>query len=242
MNTLITLDKVDVTLQERQILSQISLTLERGKLITLIGPNGAGKSTLVKLVLGLIQPSTGSVIRAPNLVVGYVPQTLNIDVTLPMTVERFLHLVPTKHRSNIDATLASLGSVHLKQHSMHHLSGGELQRVLLTRALLAQPDLLVLDEPVQGVDINGQVQLYELIQTLAETLNCTVLMVSHDLHLVMARTDHVICLNHHICCQGKPQSVSAHPEFARLFGESEQYQLAVYKHDHLCDPKDKSNV
>ena len=142
-----------------------------------------------------------------------------------MTVARFLGLVPKEYRAKIDATLERVGGTHLKQHSMHYLSGGELQRVLLTRALLTQPDVLVLDEPVQGVDIYGQVQLYELIQTLAAELNCAILMVSHDLHLVMARTDHVICLNKHICCQGKPQNISEHPEFARLFGKESNISL-----------------
>lgn len=231
MTELITLEKVDVTQQEQQILSQVSFSVHPRKITTVIGPNGAGKSTLIKVVLGLLHPTSGRVIRQPNLAVGYVPQKLNLNETLPLQVSRFLELVPNT-KTLIQQMLKRTHADHLYHQNMHALSGGELQRVLLARALLNKPDLLVLDEPAQGVDIHGQAQLYALIHTLTEEMQCAVLMVSHDLHLVMARTDQVICLNRHICCQGKPHNVAEHPEFARLFGQSERHQLAVYTHHH----------
>lgn len=241
MSVLVELNKIDVTYQQKQVLSQISLTLCRGELTTIIGPNGAGKSTLIKIVLGLIQPSRGHVLRAKNITMGYVPQKLNLNNALPITVARFLKLNCSSN-DIINETLAQLNITHLKAQAMHLLSGGEMQRVLLARALLNQPNLLVLDEPVQGVDVHGQVQLYELIQNLAEETGCTILLVSHDLHLVMARTDHVICLNKHICCHGKPQSVAMHPEFARLFGQREQQQLAVYTHHHTSHSENQPHA
>ncbi|MGL5288503.1 MAG: ATP-binding cassette domain-containing protein, partial [Aeromonas sp.] len=166
--------------------------------------------------------------------VGYVPQRLYLDPTLPLTVRRFLQLGKNS-RLSIEDALARVGAGGLLENRMQKLSGGEMQRVLLARALLVKPELLVLDEPVQGVDINGQIELYALISQLAGEFNCAVLMVSHDLHLVMASTHEVICLNRHVCCHGEPQSVARHPEFARLFGRPEQEVLAVYTHHHHCD-------
>ncbi|WP_292971070.1 zinc ABC transporter ATP-binding protein ZnuC [Pantoea sp. UBA4549] len=232
MSSLVTLDNISVTFAQRTVLAGISLTLQPGKILTLLGPNGAGKSTLVRTVLGLLTPDRGSVQRAPALRIGYVPQKLHIDPTLPVTVERFMRLTRGSKRADILPALKRVQAGHLLQAPLQKLSGGETQRVLLARALLNQPQLLVLDEPTQGVDVNGQVALYDLIDQLRRELNCGVLMVSHDLHLVMAKTDEVLCLNHHICCSGTPEAVSQHPEFIAMFGPRGAQQLAIYRHQH----------
>lgn len=186
----------------------MSLELKPGKILTLLGPNGAGKSTLVRVVLGLVTPDEGVIKRNGKLRIGYVPQKLYLDTTLPLTVNRFLRLRPGTHKEDILPALKRVQAGHLINAPMQKLSGGETQRVLLARALLNRPQLLVLDEPTQGVDVNGQVALYDLIDQLRRELDCGVLMVSHDLHLVMAKTDEVLCLNHHICCSGTPEVVS----------------------------------
>ncbi len=232
MSSLVTLDDITVTFAQRRVLAGISLTLQPGKILTLLGPNGAGKSTLVRTVLGLLTPDRGRVQRAPGLRIGYVPQKLHIDPTLPVTVERFMRLTGGSRRADILPALKRVQAGHLLQAPLQKLSGGETQRVLLARALLNQPQLLVLDEPTQGVDVNGQVALYDLIDQLRRELNCGVLMVSHDLHLVMAKTDEVLCLNHHICCSGTPEAVSQHPEFIAMFGPRGAQQLAIYRHQH----------
>lgn len=232
MSLLINLEDVSVKLGEQTILSQITMSLYPGRMLTLVGPNGAGKSTLVKVVLGLILPTTGSVTRRDNLQVGYIPQKIVIDPTLPLTVLRFLLLDKGGRLQKIERALARVGASGLVHASMHTLSGGEIQRVLLARALLNTPQLLVLDEPAQGVDMNGQLMFYDLIGQLRDELNCSVLMVSHDLHLVMAKTDEVICLNKHICCSGPPEAVSKHSAFTALFGTYGTNLLAIYRHHH----------
>jgi len=217
------------------ILNGVDLSVSRGEIVTLIGPNGAGKSTLVRTLLGLEPPSGGTVRRAARLTVGYQAQKLTIDPTLPLTVRRFLTLT---RRAGDDKLTEMLGHVQLPAEldkSIHVLSGGELQRLQLARALLRDPDLLVLDEPTQNVDITGAVELYRLIQRTRDAFNCAVLMVSHDLNVVMASTTRVYCLNNHICCSGRPAEVSRHPEFLRLFGQSAADMLAVYTHDHDHD-------
>ncbi|MBL0626664.1 zinc ABC transporter ATP-binding protein ZnuC [Aeromonas jandaei] len=234
MTQLVELKEVCLSFDGRSVLDKVSFTLNKGKITTLVGPNGAGKSTLSKLVLGLLTPDSGQIIRSRDLRVGYVPQRLYLDPTLPLTVRRFLQL-GKRGRISIEEALTRVGAEGLLDNRMQKLSGGEMQRVLLARALLVKPELLVLDEPVQGVDINGQIELYALIGQLAAEFNCAVLMVSHDLHLVMASTHEVICLNRHVCCHGEPESVARHPEFARLFGRPEQEVLAVYTHHHHCD-------
>ncbi len=241
MKQLIALESVTVRVDERILIDDVSLRLDAGKITTLIGPNGAGKSTLVKVILGLIVPQQGRVIRQQGVRIGYVPQRLQLDASLPMTVERFLRLAP-RRGYGVHEALRLVGAELLVQRAMQALSGGELQRILLARALLSEPELLVLDEPAQGVDVAGQVELYALIEQLAGVLGCGVLMVSHDLHLVMAGTHEVICLNQHICCHGEPESVARHPEFARLFGRPEREQLAVYTHHHHCDDQHHGEV
>ncbi len=202
--------------------------------MTIIGPNGSGKTTLIRLLLGLEQPDGGRIVRRAGLRIGYVPQKLAIDPILPITTSWFLAL--SAHAgSDIRKVAQEVGVLELLSQPLSSLSGGELQRVLIARALLSQPQLLVLDEPAQGVDVTGQAMLYALIARLKETHDLSVLMVSHDLHLVMSATDHVICLNHHICCSGHPHSVRGDPAFAALFGQHVADSLAVYTHHHDHD-------
>lgn len=228
---LVELNDVSLTLQQREILHQIGVRVCRGEILTIVGPNGAGKTSLLRVVLGLLTPQTGTVFMARGLRVGYMPQRLHLDATFPLSVRRFLSLGGAKDRPTTEAALAEVGATHVQEASMSTLSGGELQRVLLARALLRDPDLLVLDEPVQGVDVHGQVELYQLLTRIRDQYQCAILMVSHDLHLVMAATDRVICLNRHICCKGTPEVVSADPAYLELFGPLGVQNLAVYTHD-----------
>ena len=232
MKQLMALNNISIEINKQKILYDVSLSINLNQIITILGPNGAGKSTLVKVILGLISPTTGTIKRASDLTIGYVPQSINLNPTLPITVERFMHLNKQLHYTDIIKTLSLVKAEYLIDRSMHQLSGGELQRVLLAQALAKRPKLLILDEPTQGVDINGQVLLYDLIMDAKTEFNCGVVMVSHDLHLVMAKTDEVICLNHHICCSGTPASVSNDPEFISLFGQHGASQIALYKHHH----------
>lgn len=221
-----------VELGGREILRNVSLAVRRGEVITLIGPNGAGKSTLVRVLLGLLKPNSGTILRRPNIRVGYMPQQLTLDRDLPMTVWRFLKLSGVSARDRLSEVLEEVGAAYTANQAVQELSGGEFQRVLLARALLRRPDLLVLDEPVRSVDVTGQAELYDLIGKLRYSYGCGVFMVSHDLHLVMAATDEVICLNQHVCCAGTPESVSRHPEYFALFGPAIAQSLAVYTHAH----------
>jgi len=220
-----------VTLDGKSILKNANIDIHSGEVVTLIGPNGAGKSTLIKVILGLLKADSGEVTRRELLRIGYMPQKLFVDSSLPLTVKRFLSLAGKQSRS-IDDCLALTGTASLKNQYVQSLSGGELQRVLLARALFRDPQLLVLDEPVQGVDVSGQSALYKLIDDIKIQTGCGILMVSHDLHLVMAATDRVVCLNQHICCEGSPDNISSHPEFLQLFGESRDPSIAVYSHHH----------
>ena len=224
---LLELRDVHVAFQGRPVLSAVSLDLQIGQIVTLIGPNGAGKTTLVRVVLGLLKPDSGSRRVQKGLDIGYMPQKLHIEPGMPLTVARFLALAGAS-RARAEEALVYAGVPHLAGRPVRLLSGGEMQRVLLARALLRKPQLLVLDEPVQGVDITGQRELYQLIEDLSRKTGCGVLMISHDLHLVMAATDKVICLNRHICCHGHPAQVSEHPAYQSLFGDG----LAVYSHKH----------
>jgi zinc transport system ATP-binding protein len=228
---LVELKRLTVSFDDRPVVDHVDLSVRRGDIITIIGPNGAGKTTLIKAVLGIQPISDGSLNRAPGLTIGYVPQHLTLETTLPISVRRFMLLSGRPEQACLDA-LAQTGVEHLFNASVHHLSGGEKQRLLLARALARRPDLLVLDEPAQGVDINGQAALYDLIRSLRDELNCGVIMISHDLHLVMAATDKVICLNQHVCCSGYPADISHDPAFIETFGRPVAESLAVYHHHH----------
>ncbi|KXO09978.1 MULTISPECIES: zinc ABC transporter ATP-binding protein ZnuC [Marinobacter] len=230
-DALVRLHQLTVQFDDRPVVDRVEMTVRRGDIITIIGPNGAGKTTLIKAVLGIQKPSSGKVSLGNGLVIGYVPQHLSLEATLPLSVRRFM-LLSGRSDAECEAALERTGVGHLLDASVHHLSGGEKQRLLLARALARRPDLLVLDEPAQGVDINGQAALYDLIRQLRDELNCGVIMISHDLHLVMAATDKVICLNQHVCCSGYPADISHDPAFIETFGHQVAESLAVYHHNH----------
>ncbi|MBK1666891.1 zinc ABC transporter ATP-binding protein ZnuC [Rhodovibrio sodomensis] len=225
-------DDVGLRLDRTDVLRHVDLTLRAGEIVTLIGPNGAGKTSLLRVALGLTKPTSGTVRRKRGTTFGYVPQRFAVDPTLPLTVGRFLSLPRRRSRADVAAALDEVGVPEAVDRELATLSGGEVQRVMLARALLRRPDVLVLDEPLQGVDVSGQAALFDLIAQLRRAHGFAVLMVSHDLHLVMRQTDHVLCLNHHVCCRGAPESVSRHPDYQRLFGAEAARALAVYSHAH----------
>jgi zinc transport system ATP-binding protein len=216
----------------RTLLQEVDIEVRRGEIVTLIGPNGAGKTTLVRVLLGILLPDRGEVRRKADLRVGYVPQRLEVDRSIPLTVGRFVALGRRSSSAEIEAVLAEVGAVALLERQLNELSGGELQRVVLARALVRAPELLVLDEPVRGLDYAGEAELYTLIGRLRSERGLGVLLVSHDLHIVMAQSDRVICLNHHVCCSGVPHSVAQHPEYARLFGPQASRAIGLYQHHH----------
>lgn len=231
-NALIAARSISKNFAGRRVLENINLSIAPGRIVTLIGPNGAGKTTLIRIVLGLLQPDAGEIRRQASLRIGYMPQKIQLESTMPLSVFRFLQLAGKHDESLVEATLSLLRILHLKQRQLVGVSGGELQRVLLARALIRNPDLLVLDEPAQGVDLAGQAELYALISEISSSRGCGVLMISHDLHLVMSATDEVICLNQHICCHGKPEHVSNDPAYLELFGARASQNIAVYTHRH----------
>ena len=224
---------VEVRFGGRVVLAGVDLAVHAGDIVTLVGPNGAGKSTLVRVLLGLIAPDRGTV-RRQDVRIGYLPQRLAIDSTLPLTVRRFLALAGGRG-GDVDRASRETGAAHLLDSPVHDISGGEMRRVLLARTLLRDPRLLILDEPGQGIDVGGQAELYGLIRRIRDHRGCGVLMVSHDLHLVMAATDYVVCLNRHVCCAGRPEAVSRDPDYVALFGTRTADALAVYHHDHDHD-------
>lgn len=229
---LLTVENVNFAIRGNPILQAVNLQVRTGEIVALIGPNGAGKSTLVRVVLGLIRPDSGRIRLKPRLRIGYMPQRLAIDDTLPLTVQRFITLGAPAPRERVRAVLVEVGAAHVLDSPVQAISGGEFQRMLLARALLREPDLLVLDEPIQGVDLTGQYELYDLINNLRRQRGCGILMVSHELHLVMATTDHVLCLNRHVCCSGHPDHVARDPAYLELFGLDGARRLAIYHHHH----------
>jgi len=230
-NTLVELNKVGFKQNNKWLVEGVSLKVDKGKIVTLIGPNGSGKSTTAKIALGIYKNIEGSVKKFTNKV-GYVPQKISIDWTLPLRVYDFMLLTEEIKDQAIDEALALTGVTHLKNKNLGNLSGGEFQRVLIARAISKKPELLVLDEPVQGVDYTGEIALYELIKKISDTLNCGILLISHDLHTVMTATDHVVCLNGHVCCSGSPMDVAKNNEYKTLFGEQASQILSVYEHKH----------
>ena len=230
-NILVKLNEVGIRQNDKWLVKGVSLKVEKGKIVTLIGPNGSGKSTTAKIALGIYKKIEGQVEKYTNKV-GYVPQKISIDWTLPLRVNDFMLLTENLKDDAINEALSLTGVIHLKNKNLGNLSGGEFQRVLLARAISKKPDLLVLDEPVQGVDFTGEIALYELIKKISDTLNCGILLISHDLHTVMSATDHVVCLNGHVCCSGTPSDVARNNEYKALFGEQASQTLSIYEHKH----------
>ncbi|WP_372604808.1 metal ABC transporter ATP-binding protein [Actibacterium sp.] len=236
--SLISTENLTVRFGGATALSAVNMAIEPGEIVTVVGPNGSGKSTLMRALIGAIPASSGRVVRKPGLVVGYMPQRLALDGRMPMTVRRFLSLPHRRSPAEAQAALARVGVPDLGGQQMQTLSGGQFQRVLLARALLMKPDLLIMDEPTQGLDQPGTAAFYKLIEDLRAETGCAVLMVSHDLHVVMSASDRVLCLNGHVCCQGTPHVVSNAPEYRALFGLGTGGALALYQHDHDHDHED----
>lgn len=229
---LVEITKLVVRLGGHIVLHDVDFAIEPGEIVTIVGPNGSGKSTLLRVIIGALAPTSGDVRRREGLRIGYVPQRLHIDPTLPMTVNRFLNLPRKTSQAQVSEALKQAGVPELVDRQMTRLSGGQFQRVLLARALLERPDLLILDEATQGLDQPGAADFYRQIEDVRQRLGCAVLMVSHDLHVVMSASDRVICLNGHICCAGKPEHVASAPEYRALFGEGTKGTLALYRHHH----------
>ena len=230
-NILVKLDNVGISINDKWLVKGVSLQVEKNKIVTLIGPNGSGKSTTAKIALGIYKKIQGKVEKYTDKV-GYVPQKISIDWTLPLRVKDFMTLTESLDNETITEALSLTGVIHLKEKNLSDLSGGEFQRVLLARAISKKPELLVLDEPVQGVDFTGEIALYELIKKICDELNCGILLISHDLHTVMTATDHVVCLNGHVCCSGSPMDVAKNNEYKALFGEQASQILSRYEHRH----------
>jgi len=217
------------------VLRDVNFSLSQGEIVTIVGPNGSGKSSLLRALIGALKPASGTVIRKPGLKIGYVPQKLQIDGTLPLTVRRFLSLPVRQTQTVTTAALTQAGVPELAQRQMTDLSGGQFQRVLLARALLGSPDVLILDEATQGLDQPGAAAFYRQIEEVRQRTGVAILMVSHDLHVVMAASDRVLCLNGHVCCEGTPEVVADAPEYRALFGSGTQGALALYRHHHTHD-------
>ena len=230
-NILVKLNEAGFSLNNKWLVKGVSLQVEKGKIVTLIGPNGSGKSTTAKIALGIYKKIDGSVEKYTNKV-GYVPQKILIEWTLPLRVRDFMVLTENLKDEDINEALSLTGVIQLKNKNLGDLSGGEFQRVLIARAISKKPDLLVLDEPVQGVDFTGEIALYKLIKKITDELNCGILLISHDLHTVMSATDHVVCLNGHVCCSGSPIDVAKNNEYKALFGEQASQILSRYEHRH----------
>ena len=252
---LISLENISLSFGKRKILDNVSFKINHGQILGMLGPNGVGKSTIFNLITGLIKPDYGKIkfegidvvnypiyLRTTKFKIGYVPQKISIDWTLPLRVKDFMVLTENIKDDQINEALSLTGVMHLKNKNLGNLSGGEFQRVLLARAISKKPELLVLDEPVQGVDYTGEIALYALIKKISDTLNCGILLISHDLHTVMTATDHVVCLNGHVCCSGSPIDVAKNSEYKTLFGEQASQILSVYEHKHDHEHSDEGNI
>tara|TARA_Y100000996_G_scaffold13841_1_gene10757 strand:+ start:65 stop:814 length:750 start_codon:yes stop_codon:yes gene_type:complete len=230
-NILVKLKDAGIRQNDKWLVQGVSLEVEKGKIVTLIGPNGSGKSTTAKIALGIYKKIEGKVEKFTDKI-GYVPQKISVDWTLPLRVHDFMVLTENLKDEEINKALTLTGVLNLKNKNLGNLSGGEFQRVLLARAISKKPELLVLDEPVQGVDFTGEIALYKLIKEISDKLNCGILLISHDLHTVMSATDHVVCLNGHVCCSGSPIDVAKNNEYKALFGEQASQILSRYEHKH----------
>lgn len=230
--SLISTQNLTLVLDGQTVLENVNIAIEKGEIVTIVGPNGSGKSSLLRALIGALKPASGSVTRADGLRIGYVPQKLQIDATLPLTVQGFLNLPHRHPRTVVNDALHKAGVGDLAKRQMADLSGGQFQRVLLARALLNAPDILILDEATQGLDQPGAAAFYRQIEEVRREMGCAVLMVSHDLHVVMAASDRVLCLNGHVCCEGTPEIVADAPEYRALFGTGTQGALALYRHEH----------
>ncbi len=230
--SLVRIEGLALRLAGRTVLKGVDLTIDPAEIVTIVGPNGSGKSSLLRAIIGALPPAAGRVTLQPGLRIGYMPQKLSIDPTLPLTVGRFLNLPTKVSRAEAQAALAEAGAGDLMRRQMVDLSGGQFQRVLLARAVLNRPHLLILDEATQGLDQPGSADFYRQIEKLRRDLGCAVLMVSHELHVVMAASDRVVCLNGHICCEGAPEQVASAPEYRALFGTGTGGALALYRHEH----------
>ena len=230
-NILVKLDKASAEKNKKVLVKNISLEVKQGEIVTLIGPNGSGKTTTAKMALGINKNFEGSVQRYTDKI-GYVPQKVVIDWTLPIRVSDFMQLTSKVNIEEVNEALNFTGVNHLENKNLNELSGGEFQRVLIARAIAKKPELLVLDEPVQGVDFKGEISLYELIRSISEKTNCGILLISHDLHVVMSATDYVVCLNGHVCCSGTPKKVANSNQYRELFGDRASTMLSIYEHNH----------
>lgn len=230
--SLVKVENLSIRYGGNTVLSNVSLTIEAGEIVTIVGPNGSGKTSLLRAIIGAVKPAKGRVARGAGVGFGYVPQKLHIDPTLPMTVARFLALPRGVPTAEIDAALRQAGVPDLGLAQMSRLSGGQFQRVLLARALIGKPQLLILDEATQGLDQPGSASFYRQIETVRREMGCAVLMISHELHVVMSASDRVVCLNGHVCCEGAPEVVASAPEYRALFGSGTMGALALYRHDH----------
>lgn len=230
--SLVQVEGVSVNYGTRTVLSRVSLRIESGEIVTIVGPNGSGKTSLLRAIIGAVKPVHGRVKLGEGISIGYVPQKLHIDETLPMTVTRFLKLPGGASTVDIDEALNIAGVPDLSTAQLSKLSGGQFQRVLLARALIGKPDLLLLDEATQGLDQRGSAAFYQQIESVREKTGCAILMISHELHVVMSASDRVICLNGHVCCEGTPAVVASAPEYRALFGTGTGGALALYRHEH----------
>jgi zinc transport system ATP-binding protein len=230
-NSLVKLENAGVYRSSKWLVRGISFEINKGQIVTLIGPNGSGKTTTAKMILNILDTDEGMATSNTSKM-AYVPQKINIDWTMPLRVIDFMKITNNLNNTQITDSLTMTGVDKLLYNQIHSLSGGEFQRVLIARAIAKKPDLLVLDEPVQGVDFNGEIALYNLIKKISSNLNCGILLISHDMHFVMSTTDHVICLNGHICCSGNPSSVVKNPEYIKLFGVHNSETLSYYQHQH----------
>ena len=228
---LVKLNNAGVYRDEKWLVKGVSLEINKQEIVTLIGPNGSGKTTTGKLILDILQPDEGSV-SLNTKQISYVPQKINIDWAIPLRVIDFMNITSKLNKSKLIESLELTGVDHLIHKNLLNLSGGEFQRVMIARAIAKEPELLILDEPVQGVDFNGEIKLYNLIKEISDEIKCGILLISHDIHFVMSSTDHVICLNGHVCCSGTPNDVAKNPAYIELFGETAASAISLYRHDH----------